>query len=421
MRWIVLVLVASYWPLQAPLWGADQVQSYFVPLGVILLASLVFLANRKIRSLFWMNLKRSPHIVLYCLAMIGSQLFVIVLYPEKPGIVVTAVGYVFVTLAGYLLFPVVIGSLNIERWWSAVSVIGLVSASLTLLSAFSGVEDLGIVHLATPQEFFIPGTYTTSGPVFEPNILGFILVFGTIAGLYLFSRPRKRRQGLITVVVCSFALLFTWSRGMYLAWIFLIGLWFFWSVRRSTAAFFFGPLFVLLAIIALASFHPGGFLDDLFTFSQGATGRNVLWAAAWRAIKERPLSGYGFGNLTEVVFTHGGDQWFYRPLGSHNGFLDLGVQAGLVPVVLFIVTIIVSLIRLVGSELEKTEKHALLVSVSSVIMAVVALSYLLGGANLSSLFITVILGICNYAPRAAAVRVDLSTGFVQHSQVSASS
>lgn len=420
--WLFLTLLVSCWPLQSPLWGESSQSAYFLPLGVILLASLVFLASRSVRSLFWINMKRSPHIILYCLTLMGSQFVAVVVYSEEPTAILTAAGYVFVTLTVYLLFPIVINQITANRWWGAVFRIGLVSALMGLLNAFTGVDDLGIIRLSPGGYFFINGLYSTSGPFHEPNIFGFFLIISTIGGLYFYSLRQRRKLALFAITVYSLALFFTWSRGMYVAWLITMGLWFFWNTNRKEWFPLLVSLLMLLAIVGAMLPEITAFIESLFTLSLGLTGRDVLWGAAVRAIIERPISGYGFGNLVDPVFSHGGDAWFWRPTGSHNGFLDVGVQAGIGSMVLYILTILVSLTRLNHARMERVDKRALLVGIISSILAVTFLSYLLGGASLGSLLIAILLGRGNFAPYAAKIKTreqvyaKLHTGSVSQHQ-----
>ncbi|MEZ5406734.1 MAG: O-antigen ligase family protein [Acidimicrobiales bacterium] len=71
------------------------------------------------------------------------------------------------------------------------------------------------------------------------------------------------------------------------------------------------------------------------------TGRTFIWRASFNAWMERPVTGYGLGGIlgSEPITPRTSEVWRaigFRVPHSHNGVLDVGIQLGLVGVVLFL-------------------------------------------------------------------------------------
>lgn len=132
-------------------------------------------------------------------------------------------------------------------------------------------------------------------------------------------------------------------------------------------------LFTLLGILASLSTITSASGKDL-TF----TGRTFIWAASLNAWNERPLVGWGLDGILapEPVTARTVQAW--REIGfiaphSHNGFLDLGVQLGLVGVLLFFALFIPTIISGFSLVRERPKIGAWVVSVG-VVQVYMALS-----------------------------------------------
>lgn len=71
------------------------------------------------------------------------------------------------------------------------------------------------------------------------------------------------------------------------------------------------------------------------------TGRTFIWSAAWEAVLERPLVGWGIGGILSSVPTSPKTAEVWRAIGfqvphAHNGLLDLALQLGFVGVAIFV-------------------------------------------------------------------------------------
>jgi O-antigen ligase len=86
------------------------------------------------------------------------------------------------------------------------------------------------------------------------------------------------------------------------------------------------------------------------------------------------------------------------PMGTHNGPLDLGVQAGLHIVFLYLAIVIFSICRMFKSRIGLNEKRVLISAITMFIIAFMFQTYSIGGASYGSLVLTILLGMANFAP-----------------------
>lgn len=82
-------------------------------------------------------------------------------------------------------------------------------------------------------------------------------------------------------------------------------------------------------------------IPELFGKSQTLSGRTTIWAAAIEAIMDRPLLGYGMGAFWGSDYAsriRGLAGWFVPH--AHNGFLEIGLQIGIIGMILMTAVIL---------------------------------------------------------------------------------
>ena len=128
-----------------------------------------------------------------------------------------------------------------------------------------------------------------------------------------------------------------------------------------------GPIVLILTLtLLLLGYWMGASLHPLFAFlgrDASLTGRDDLWAAVIRAIGRRPWLGYGFDAVWTRPFS-GVAMTIQQQTGwdsphSHNGFLDLALDLGLVGVGIFLSGLVVHLFKAVTAVRQSREKRAL--------------------------------------------------------------
>ncbi|NMF82564.1 O-antigen ligase [Nodosilinea sp. P-1105] len=225
--------------------------------------------------------------------------------------------------------------------------------------AFGIVVVLSILFIVALPQYGIMGGVHAGAPrgVFtHKNGLGKFMVLSLMAFLLLVTSPGSKKlipwlgiaasAGLIIASASAGALL----NGVMLTVIVLLSS----QVFRLRLPFFVSVflLSILLALSVIVWFTEIATpVLDLFERDLTLTGRTDIWPAVIQKIQERPWLGYGFsgfwhgtqGESADVIRTL---RW--RVPDSHNGFLDLALQLGLVGSVVFALVIWLTLIKSVA-------------------------------------------------------------------------
>ncbi|MEM9131032.1 MAG: O-antigen ligase family protein [Actinomycetota bacterium] len=136
---------------------------------------------------------------------------------------------------------------------------------------------------------------------------------------------------------------------------------------RNSSIFLFSSIsvgvFALLGVVAsLATLTSASGRDLTFT------GRTLIWAATLRAWEERPLFGWGFGGIltTDPVSPRTAEIWReigFRVPHAHSGPIDLGLQLGVIGLVIFVVLYVTTMIDGIRAIKDRPEIGAWIVSI----------------------------------------------------------
>lgn len=193
-----------------------------------------------------------------------------------------------------------------------------------------------------------------SGALGNANETAAALVAGAALALALVGalrdQPLLRLAAVIVVPLCTYGILLTLSRGglvalvaALVATIVIAGRW------RGRA--------IVVALITLtgAFLYFSAFASDeareRVTTIQGGTGRVDVWRVAWRMVEDQPLLGVGAGNFQtsaiQYVVRPGviqrDDFLVDAPKTTHNTYLQILAELGVVGLALFLAIIIYSL------------------------------------------------------------------------------
>ena len=192
--------------------------------------------------------------------------------------------------------------------------------------------------------------YGWKGVFLQKNTLGRLMAFGVLVFLFLAidSKPHRRAYSL-ALLVCVFMIFASRSATSAIAVPAVIALiWLFARSRRRSA----------MQVFALAAFVIVGIISTLMLFSDPEnvfgffgrdatlTGRVEIWSAVLPKIMVHPWLGYGYSSFwLGMGGEASADLWSILgwPVNqSHNGFLDLVEELGVVGLGLFLAGLIVS-------------------------------------------------------------------------------
>lgn len=174
--------------------------------------------------------------------------------------------------------------------------------------------------------------------LFDPNFAGIIYTLTFFSGMWLWRYRMHRIWTIFGLPVAGVALLFTYSRSTFLAFIAGIGIWF--LARRSYGKFI-GLLLVFITCILLL---PMGMEGQNLLRSTSSFARIGSMAIGWNRLMQSPLLGNGFvpgGIDTSLLFA----------------FASVGLFGGIAYVMLLI-RMFVSKDTLLGSTLVAVFVHS---------------------------------------------------------------
>lgn len=154
--------------------------------------------------------------------------------------------------------------------------------------------------------------------------MGAFTAFGTLAAAAEASAERSR-AGAGMAVVCAFGAYLTVSRTAIASIVLGLALVATYHVLGRelmglAAVAAFGAICV--GILVIVGLLPGpGFVDSI-----SLTGRDQLWEATLRSIRERPIFGWGPSDSSEIIGRY--VTGFRQGMGPHNSYLRMVLMAG---------------------------------------------------------------------------------------------
>jgi O-antigen ligase len=253
-----------------------------------------------------------------------------ILSPSIASVLRVGVFFVF-TLANFIILPYVISFGDITR------LVGRYAAGLMLLGflPFLGIHSIfGVFDLSLwgGDLYLYPALSPITSIFLNPNTLGFVMLVGATAAVIETWRFRQRVPAML-LVLNSFGLLFTNYRtgmGAFVIVLCLCAVYQLFGHQTYVIAVMGGLATFTVILLMMFSLLPGpAALAEL-----SLNGRRLLWRNAVDVIRQQPITGFGFGNYTEVV---------QNPHNSYlRAFLALGLGGGIVYTLVVLRTILQS-------------------------------------------------------------------------------
>jgi len=175
----------------------------------------------------------------------------------------------------------------------------------------------------------------------DPHIAAFFWELTLPIAVILFLKT-KRKLFLLASILIFFALIFTFSRGAYIALsvgLFVFLLHFF--LKNPLALASKKTLFALLITVSIVFVGIKTFGEPLlnrlkssFDMHEGSNeGRFAMWQEGIRVFSEHPASGVGLGNFPLEVKP---SAEYREPIYAHNTYLDIAAETGIFSVLFWI-------------------------------------------------------------------------------------
>lgn len=183
------------------------------------------------------------------------------------------------------------------------------------------------------------------------NDAGPAVVFGIFFFIAMYFQSRKKIWLYLVPIAVTFVF-FTKSKtslGILFPSI-IFGLLSIYVVKKDILVKIFTVIFVMLIF---TFFVLNDFLLSIFTNilndPMAFTGRSTIWDMMFSAILDKPFLGYGYGSVWSVddkmILTNyefGRVSWVFLLTQGHNSYLDLTLAIGLIGLLIFVFTFIVS-------------------------------------------------------------------------------
>ena len=305
----------------------------------IMLGMLILLTSIS----YFIKLIRGKRIFKLELMDLAVLLFLLTLYFSGAITAGGRAGYNEVLLSCVLTFGyfLVVNLMRTKAWLHrcvlAIVSSGTVVAVIGILQYLFGEILLG-AWVDTDYFFDIKGRVTS---LFEnPNVLATYLVAILPFALFLLAKAEYRRERFVcffSVVSILLCIVFTWSRGAWLAAIVIVLLFaLIYSKKTLRYLFFFGFAIPFLSFVLPQSIvRRFGSIGDLADSS--TTYRLYTWRGSWNAIQEYFWGGVGYGNTAyETVYPRFAYAGMEAAEHSHNLLLQLLFGVGIGGLLIFL-------------------------------------------------------------------------------------
>lgn len=169
----------------------------------------------------------------------------------------------------------------------------------------------------------------------NPNIFGYYLLLALIYRLINLNKYKKKNNFIVLLII-SIGILLANSRAVALLSLATIILYIFFCIKPKYRIFyiFICSILGLYLIYSLLSLN--------IAFDEMLTGRSILWEKMINSINNYPIFGIGFSASSKYVLVSSGSI-----VGSHNSYLNILCENGIVGFFIFIAILFIALKKVV--------------------------------------------------------------------------
>jgi len=370
-QWVLFVFIGSL-PLEALI--EDSLFTLPKILGFLALLSFFVIVIKEKRKLHF----DLPFLIMFLLVIWGSLSYFWSVSPDTTLVRITTL--IQLLILYFLMINQVRSIKNLDlllKFLFFGSIIYAMFGLSDLLLIISGNQNLRLASIAG-------------------NANGYFIVSICLipAGYWIFTTSKNKPSRLFAVLVLFILLitsLYTQSRGG------LISLTvFFFSIILFSKNKFSWLIVIILFVIVVLQFLPEGYLlrfEDIFHDLR----ITKLWPAGLRALQDQLLIGHGLGTNGYVITRYLGVNYLNYFLSVHNAFLGIGIELGLVGLLLYLSFIIFPTFRLIkllikSIRFENQNLKRLGIVIISVLFSFL-ISWVKGGGMEYSKFLWLIIGL----------------------------
>ncbi|MCQ2440628.1 MAG: O-antigen ligase family protein, partial [Clostridia bacterium] len=220
------------------------------------------------------------------------------------------------------------------------------------------------------------------GHKFDPNLLSVVILLGVVSAFNevfsLFS-VKKRCFYVVLILLYYIGIFFTGSRGGLISTVITSALFLFLETKKRENRKLVRIIIVIvaLAFIIMIPLLPTSLVEDRFSTSSilglnelnaGVHNRYSIWESALKLIPDRLLFGYGTGNFLTAI-----KKVYYRSCASHNLYLLLLVETGIIGFLIFITFLLYLLNKLRKNK--QYSSYAMLIGILTISLTLDTLPY----------------------------------------------
>lgn len=312
--------------------ATNALNTYSIAASLVLFGVLSFSRLRELESLALGNLLSMLFLILVLTSTVWS------IHPDVS--IRRGVGYA-VTLLIAMYIP---ARFELADGLKILSIGFAISAICSLLFV-AAAPKYGIMH-----NWELAGDWR--GVFAHKNQLGSVMGVAVFAQLFLLTlsaTPRGRGVALLLLYLIL-AVLSHSATAVLMSAIYVVGAGAYWAWPNSRLS---GPvvslsLALVLTLIAVVVLYAPALVLGALGKDSTLTGRTSLWALVVHLIAQKPLLGWGYRAMwqqADAVTIHINDAVGWAVPGSHNAFLEIALQLGLIGVGLLILILITGLYR----------------------------------------------------------------------------